>query len=53
MRNYLVRFTYYNGGITYLTVYARNLDHAEDLASEIEKVTAGVLINQYDIDELE
>lgn len=46
MRNYLVRFTY-------LTVYARDLDHAGDLASEIEKVTAGVLINQYDIDELE
>lgn len=31
----------------------RDLDHAGDLASEIEKVTAGVLINRYYIDELE
>lgn len=37
MRNYLLKFRTKSGD-EYLTVYARDLDHAVDLASEIEKV---------------
>ena len=52
MKNYLLKFRTKSGD-EYHTVYARDLDHAQELATVIENVTHGALANQYDIDELE